>query len=215
MRSVENSGRERRDLVISIRPEVSHDLAAIHALNERAFGQSEEANIVDRLRKSCEDVLSLVATTDDMIVGHSLFSPVTIEEDGRTTEGMGLAPMAVLPEYQRREIGTALVKKGLSVLRSRSCPFVIVLGHPEYYPRFGFEPASKRGIRCQWEGVPDEVFLILVLDGVTMKGVSGIARYRPEFDPAAARARADTNQRAASRRLSRTLRGSRYPCRAT
>ncbi len=170
--------------MISIRQEEPKDVAAIRAVNERAFGQTEEANIVDRLRVSCADALSLVATMDDRIVGHILFSPVTIEGDGRITEGMGLAPMAVLPEYQRQGIGTALVKIGLTMLRSRSCPFVIVLGHPEYYPRFDFEPASKRGIRCQWEAVPDAAFMILVLDEHGMKDVCGVARYRDEFDQA-------------------------------
>jgi len=168
--------------MISIRPEQPNDVAAIRTVNERAFGQSDEANIVDRLRESCSDVLSLVATIDDGIVGHILFSPAAVENAGRTIGGMGLAPMAVLPEYQRQGIGTALVKKGLAALQSRSCPFVIVLGHPEYYPRFGFEPALERGIRCPWEGVPDEAFMILVLDKSAMKEVSGVARYRSEFD---------------------------------
>jgi putative acetyltransferase len=168
--------------MISIRPEQPEDIAPIRAVNERAFGQAEEANIVDRLRQSCSNLLSLVATIDGRIVGHILFSPTTIERAGRMVEGMGLAPMAVLPEYQRQGIGTALVKKGLAALPSRSCRFVIVLGHPEYYPRFGFERASKRGIRCPWEGVSDEAFMILVLDESAMKEVSGVARYRGEFD---------------------------------
>ncbi len=88
--------------------------------------------------------------------------------------------MAVLPDRQRDGIGSKLVRRGLDELRERNCPFVIVLGHPEYYPRFGFEPASKRGVRCKWE-VPDEVFMILVLDEAAMAGVSGLAHYRSEF----------------------------------
>jgi putative acetyltransferase len=126
----------------------------------------------------------LVAARGERIVGHILFSPVKIEGDDSVVEGMGLAPMAVLPEYQRQRIGTALVESGLASLREGSCPFVVVLGHPEYYPRFGFEPASKHAVRCQWEGVPDEAFMILVLDDSVMKGVSGVARYRDEFDQA-------------------------------
>jgi putative acetyltransferase len=89
--------------------------------------------------------------------------------------------MAVLPEHQSRGIGTALVAEGLTTLRRRSCPFVIVLGHPEYYPRFGFEPASKRGVRCQRDGVPEDAFMVLALDENAMKSVSGVARYRNEF----------------------------------
>jgi putative acetyltransferase len=168
----------------SIRPEQRQDTAAVRTVNERAFGQLSEANIVDQLRESCGDLISLVATHGDSIVGHILFSPVTIEVNGRVIEGMGLAPMAVLPEYQRRGIGSELVEGGLAVLRDRSCAFVVVLGHPEYYPRFGFEPASKRRIACQWKGVPDEVFMILILDETAMDGVTGTARYRDEFDQA-------------------------------
>jgi putative acetyltransferase len=96
---------------------------------------------------------------------------------------MGLAPVAVLPERQNQGIGSALVTAGLAIIRGSSCPFVIVLGHPDYYPRFGFEPAAGHGIRCQWD-VPDEAFMILVLEEEAMRGASGPARYRPEWDAA-------------------------------
>ena len=92
--------------------------------------------------------------------------------------------MAVLPQRQRQGIGSALVGRGLEILRDRCCPFVIVLGHPEYYRRFGFEPASKYGLKCQWEGVPDEAFMVLIFDKEAVAGVSGVARYRDEFDEA-------------------------------
>jgi len=97
---------------------------------------------------------------------------------------MGLAPMAIAPERQRQGIGSRLIEAGLKVLRQQACPFVIVLGHPEYYPRFGFVPASGHGLACQWEGVPDEAFMVLILDKAFMAGVSGVARYRDEFDEA-------------------------------
>jgi len=93
---------------------------------------------------------------------------------------MGLAPMAVLPDHQREGIGSELVRTGIERLRNVGCPFVIVLGHPEYYPRFGFEVASHHGIRGEWD-VPDEAFMILVLDESEMQGVSGLVKYRPEF----------------------------------
>ena len=96
---------------------------------------------------------------------------------------MGLAPMAVLPGHQRKGIGSELVRAGLAELRERDCPFVIVLGHPEYYPRFGFEPASGHGVKCEWE-VPDEAFMILVLDEARLPEAGGTARYRPEFSDA-------------------------------
>jgi putative acetyltransferase len=170
--------------MISIRPEEQKDHAAVRAVNELAFGQPEEAKIVDRLRESCGRSLSLVATQDEEVIGHILFTPVTLESGDVTLQGMGLAPMSVLPDYQRQGVGSALVKEGLSVLGKQVCPFVVVLGHAEYYPRFGFEPASKVGIKCQWEGVPDEAFMILIFDEKAMKGASGIAKYRDEFDEA-------------------------------
>ena len=99
-------------------------------------------------------------------------------------QGMGLAPMAVMPELQRQGIGSQLVEAGLKVLRQQACPFVVVLGHPEYYPRFGFVPASRHDLVCQWEGVPDEALMVLILDEALMAGVSGVARYKEEFDEA-------------------------------
>src|SRR5204862_6872701 len=91
-------------------------------------------------------------------------------------------PMAVLPDRQRRGIGSRLVRRGLDILRERGCTFVVVVGHPEYYPRFGFEPASVHGLASQWEGVPDAAFMVLVLVARAMAGVSGVAKYREEFN---------------------------------
>lgn len=166
--------------VITIRPERPEDIASVRAVNELAFGQPLEAGLVDALRQSCRDSLSLVAV-DDEVVGHILFTPVTIEMEGRRVEGMGLAPMAVLPGRQRQGIGAQLVRHGLDTLRERGCPFVVVVGHPEYYPRFGFERASAHRIASQWEGIPDEAFMVLIFDAGAMRGVSGVAKYRREF----------------------------------
>jgi len=169
--------------MIEIREEQRLDITSIRELNIKAFGQIQEADIVDQLRPSCNDLLSLVAVLENQVVGHILFSPATIEGQGRNVSGMALAPMAVLPEYQRQGIGSELVRAGISKLKNKQCPFVLVLGHVEYYPRFGFEPASLYGILSEWE-VPDEVFMILVLNEAEMKGVSGVAKYRQEFDEA-------------------------------
>jgi putative acetyltransferase len=167
--------------VITIRPERPEDASRIRHVNELAFGQPAEADLVERLRQACTDLLSLVAA-DDAVVGHILFTSVVVESEGRAVLGMGLAPMAVLPDRQRQGIGSQLVRRGLDFLRERGCPFVVVVGHPEYYPRFGFEPASLHGLASQWEGVPDAAFMVLILDVHAMVGVSGVAKYRDEFN---------------------------------
>lgn len=168
----------------NIRQEKSEDAIAIWKLNEKAFGQPQEADIIDKIRADCANILSLVALRENMVVGHIFFSPAVIESVNGEVEGMGLAPMAVLPEYQRQGIGSELVRRGLDILRKRGCPFIIVLGHPDYYPRFGFEQASVYSLKCQWQGVPDEAFMIVFFDETLKQCVSGIARYRDEFDEA-------------------------------
>ncbi len=170
--------------MITIRLEKPEDIPSVRIINERAFGQPAEADIVDKLRQNCPEALSLVAEGERYIIGHILFTPVIVETDEKSIQGMGLGPMAVLPERQREGIGSIMVEYGLKVLQDRSCPFVIVLGHAEYYPRFGFEIASKYGLTSQWDGIPDEAFMILILDESALEGVSGIARYRKEFDEA-------------------------------
>ncbi len=170
--------------MIEIRTERPEDIPYVRIINEQAFGQPADANAVDRLRRTCADWLSLVAEEEGRLVGHILFSPAVIENPGRRIEVMGLAPMAVLPDRQRQGIGSALVRRGLDILRKRGYPFVIVLGHPEFYPRFGFEAASKHGLSSQWEAMPDGAFMVLILDHNTMERVSGVARYRDEFNEA-------------------------------
>ena len=165
----------------TIRPERPEDSSVIRHVNELAFGQPAEADLVEKLRQARGDALSLVAD-DGAIVGHILFTPVVVENRERHVLGMGLAPMAVLPDRQRQGIGSRLVRRGLDILRERGCPFVVVVGHPEYYPRFGFEPASKRGLVSQWEGIPEAAFMVLVLDANAIAGASGVAKYRDEFN---------------------------------
>ena len=167
-------------MTIRIRKEKLGDAQQIRMVTELAFGQPQEADIVEGLRRTCSNLLSIVAIMDDEIVGHILFSPVTLETKSRQLNGMGLAPMAVSPEYQRQGIGSQMIKQGLFELEKSGCPFIIVLGHPEYYPRFGFNPASRYNIQSEWD-VPDDVFMITVFDKQQLKGVTGIARYHPEF----------------------------------
>ena len=166
--------------MIEIRQEQPRDIRQIQQLNIQAFGGRQEAELVDKLRSRCSDLLSLVAVLQDKVVGHILFSPVSVSSNQRTVVGMGLAPMAVIPEYQRQGIGGSLIKTGIAKLTKKRCPFLVVLGHPDYYPRFGFEPASGCGIRSEWK-VPDEAFLIMVLNQSQIKGINGVVNYRSEF----------------------------------
>lgn len=170
--------------MIEIREEKAKDLHLIRSINEQAFGQPAEANVVDKLRETCPGLLSLVAILDGQVAGHVLFSPAVIDGHGSSVQGMGLAPLAVLPEFQNRGVGSELTRTGLRMLQEQGCPFVIVLGHADYYPRFGFEKASRYNLVSQWEGIPDEAFMILILNRVTMQGNSGVARYREEFNEA-------------------------------
>jgi putative acetyltransferase len=150
---------------LAIRNERPGDEQLIRDLTIAAFAGSElghngEAELVDRLRHSCPEMVSLVAEVDDLLVGHILFTPVVIEGGSRQLRGMGLAPMSVLPEYQRQGVGRRLIESGLQALRQANIPFVVVLGHPHYYPKFGFVPASRYGITTTFVGIPDEMFMI-------------------------------------------------------
>jgi len=167
--------------MVIIREEQTGDTKQIWIVNHRAFGRTEEADLVNKLRQSCTNRISLVAVSNGQIGGHILFTPVTIQAKERIITGMGLAPMAVLPESQHQGIGSQLVKAGLQVVKKAKYPFVIVLGHPTYYPRFGFVPASRYGIKSEYENIPDEAFMILVFGQASLKDVSGVAKYRPEF----------------------------------
>ncbi len=154
------------------------DRAAIRRINAAAFGEGGGTPAFDRLREGANDVLSLVAEQAGTVVGHIFFSPVMVETRSQQLAGMGLGELAVLPDYQRRGIGKLLTGAGLRRLARQHCPFVIVVGLPGYYPQLGFERGSSHGLRCQWEGIPDESFMVNILDATTMRGISGVARYR-------------------------------------
>jgi putative acetyltransferase len=164
-----------------LRDEVEGDRAAIDAVNRAAFGGPDEAELVDALRAAGALVLSLVAVADGELVGHIAFSPVTIAGGGGSTPAIGLAPLAVAPGWQRRGVGTRLIAEGLDRLRAAGHRAVVVLGHPEYYPRLGFSKASGFGLR--WgHPAPDEACMALELVPGGLAGVEGVVRFREEFD---------------------------------
>lgn len=167
--------------MITIRQEQIGDADGIRKINRRAFGGNAEADLVDRLRESCRDAISLVAQDAERLIGHILFTPVDIEASRQGLSGMGLAPMSVLPECQRQGVGSRLVESGLDLVRAAGHPFVVVLGHSEYYPRFGFVPASQYQIACEFD-VPDDLFMILILDEDGLTNPSGVAKYHSAFD---------------------------------
>lgn len=162
-----------------IRPESPADVGAVRALNEAAFESREEADVVDALRASANGFLSLVASEGDTVVGQVTFSCVSL--DGDFELGLsGLGPMAVLPSRQREGIGTRLIHAGLDRCASLGCPAVVVVGHADYYPRFGFVRASEFGLRCEFE-VPDDVFMAREISPGALEGHVGLIRYHPAF----------------------------------
>jgi putative acetyltransferase len=163
-----------------IRVELEGDRQGVRRVNEAAFGQAAEADLVDALRSAGAAEVSLVAEADGQIVGYFLFSPVSVAEAGESPKIAGLAPMAVLPSYQRRGIGSLLVKQGLEDCRKAGMQAVVALGHPDYYPRFGFRRASTFGLRCEFDA-PDEAFMALELTPNILSGNGGEDQYHPAF----------------------------------
>jgi putative acetyltransferase len=165
-------------LFVRVREEdpTDSEIAAIREVNERAFGQDQEADIVDALRANGGFLHSLVATGDEHMVGHITYSPASIDN----LRGAALGPIAVLPEHQRKGVGSQLIQAGNTRLRDEQCPFIIVVGDPQFYSRFGFERAGFYGMSLEWN-LPDDVFMVLILDEGRMRGVSGLVKYRHEF----------------------------------
>ena len=161
-----------------IRNEGPADGDAIRAVHESAFKTDAEAKLVDRLRSRTQ-VISLVADDAGSIVGHILFSPVTLSGTSTVTI-VGLAPIAVTAQRQRQGIGSALVRAGLDACAQSRVDAVVLIGHATYYPRFGFKPASRFGFRCEYD-VPDDVFMALELRPGALAGAAGTIRYHPAF----------------------------------
>jgi len=163
-----------------IRPERRADIPAIRTVNREAFEAPTEADLVDALREQAQPIVSLVAEDADTIVGHILFSPAVLPAHP-DIKIMGLAPMAVVPARQRQGVGSALVQEGLDRCRQLGTVVVIVVGHSAYYPKFGFTPASRFGVACEYE-VPDDAFMLVELEKGVLRGKSGTVRYHEAFN---------------------------------
>lgn len=162
-----------------VRNEEEKDLVAVHAVNASAFESPAEANLVDALRKQAYPVVSLVAEDNKTIVGHIMFSPVSLSGHPGL-KIMGLAPMAVTPAHQNKGIGSALVRAGLERCKALGFGAIVVLGHSEYYPRFGFSPSTRFGIGCEYEA-PEEAFMVVELQPGYLRGKSGTIKYHAAF----------------------------------
>ena len=169
---------------LKIRQEIKDDIKEIYEINTLAFGRENEAKLVDLLRDGDTFVpeLSLVATIDNKIVGHILFTKIKIADDKQNEfDSLALAPMAVKPDIQKNGIGGQLIRAGLDKARELNFKSVIVLGHEHYYPKFGFVPTNRWNIKSPFD-VPTNVFMGIELMEGGLKTVSGTVKYPKEFD---------------------------------
>jgi putative acetyltransferase len=164
---------------VTIRNEEPADISGVRHVNQAAFDTRAESGLVDALRQQARPIVSLVAVDDDVVVGHILFSPVTLSSRP-DVRFMGLAPMCVLPARQRQGIGSALVRAGLAECGRLGCRAAVVLGHADYYPRFGFASASTFGLVSEYD-VPDEAFMAIELEPGALHQSAGTIRYHPAF----------------------------------
>lgn len=163
-----------------IRAENEQDFRAITAVIKSAFESPAEAKLVAALREQAQPFISLIAEKDEQIIGHIMFSPVVLG-DYQELRIMGLAPLAVIPQYQRQGVGSALVRAGLEQCQRLGFGAVVVLGHPDYYPRFGFLPSRRFAVRSEYD-VPEEAFMLQELTPSYLKGTQGTIRYHAAFN---------------------------------
>jgi len=163
---------------MNVRFEQPDDIENIRRIHLEAFETDVEASLVDSLRDSGVELISLVAEYKGEIVGHILFSQVSMDGNCRI---MGLAPMAVLPNWQGKGVGTRLVNAGLQACEKAGYEAVVVLGHADYYPRFGFAPSVNFGIKSEYD-VPPEVFMVKALRDGALDGITGTVKYHPIFN---------------------------------
>ena len=161
-----------------IRAETPDDRRGVRFINEAAFGTSEEADLVEALRLEGAVLLSLVAELEDRLVGHILFSRMWLQTAHGAVAAVALAPMAVLPRFQRRGVGGRLIRTGLDTLRAMGERIVIVVGHPDYYPRHGFSSELARALEGPF---PREAFMALELTPGALDGIRAVVRYPQSF----------------------------------
>ncbi len=173
---------------INIRQETREDYDWVIELTEKAFETMEfsdqkEGQLVDKLRKSPTfiDELSLVAEINGKVVGHILFTPLVIDNGQQQFQSLVLGPVSVLPEFQKQGIGGQLIIVGHQKARELGFQSVILIGHPEYYPRFGYKTASGWGLKVAMELPSDDVFMAVELAENALSGVSGMVIFPPEF----------------------------------
>lgn len=159
-------------------PDSQDDRDGIRSVNAAAFGRVDEADLVDKLRAGAHALISLVAVLDRSVVGHIMFNRMWIKTPAGLVSAVSLAPVAVLPEHQRQGIGGLLIQHGLELLRTRGESIVIVLGHPEYYLRFGFSTAKAKLLESPF---PPEAFMAMELSPGALDGIQGEVIYPPAF----------------------------------
>ena len=166
-------------MIVEIRSERPEDRVAIREVHVQAFGDADAANLVDLLRDRKKAPISLVAVAGEKVVGHIMFSPITISEAPEDFRGIGLAPLAVQPDYQNRGIGSQLARAGLDACIQGSYDVVVVLGHKSYYPRFGFSRAKDFDLDNEYNAT--DAFMVMELKPAALRTVRGLVRYAPEF----------------------------------
>jgi putative acetyltransferase len=169
-------------LHIKVRPEIAEDIPAIYRVEEAAFGRTSEADLVDLCRTHGKAVLSMVAVEGKQVTGHLLFTPVTLDPPHPGWHGLGIGPVAVLPEFQRMGIGSRLMSIGLEICRKQGYDFIVLLGDPAYYRHFGFIPGREFGLSSDY-GDGDNFQARELTPGV-LRGAKAVVKYVPEFKEA-------------------------------
>jgi putative acetyltransferase len=167
-------------MTVTIRWETAVDAEKVYAVEAAAFGRPAEAELVQKLQQAGVDTISLVALLDDELVGHVLFSPVTVKSEAGVFTAVALGPVAVSPGYQNKGIGAELSRQGIEACREAGYELAFVLGHPTYYPRFGFMPSAPYGLHCQFDA-PVEAFMVMELVPGALQGKQGTVYFHPLF----------------------------------